>query len=235
MLDQSFTYNHADMLRSNLTLCCADMVRSVLSIILPHVLVRQAEIGFHVEGVPDPLYGPWYAGRQLSPCDDAETAVAAYRDTSRAPDATQRFSEVEAFLRTRFNAHGERPCFRTYPCNYRLIVVGNILHPSLVFNVAAVNRAWMTAVAQEISGRETVMLQHLINAHKMTGKCTKAIFTSECIPQYMEADGFRHMCNCTLGAAEQVKVRSRVQRISTCLVRVSVFSLYLPLLPQRHF
>ena len=51
VLDQSFTHNHADMLRSNLTLCCADMVHSVLSIILPHVLVRQAEISFHVEKV----------------------------------------------------------------------------------------------------------------------------------------------------------------------------------------
>ena len=45
-----------------------------------------------------------------------------------------------------------------------MIVVGNILHPNLVSNVAAVSHAWMSAVVQEISGREAVMLHHLINA-----------------------------------------------------------------------
>ena len=75
-----------------------------------------------------------------------------------------RFCEVDAFLHTRSNAHSERPTFRTYACNDRMIVVGNILHPSLVSNVAAVSHAWMSAVVQEISGCETAMLHHLINA-----------------------------------------------------------------------
>ena len=136
------------------------MLDNVLSHVLPHVLMQRTEISFHVQGVPDPLYGPWYA-RTLSPSDEAEAAIAAYQDTSRVPGAQLR--EVDAFLRARFNAHSERPTFRTYACNYRMIVVADTLHLSSVSNVAAVNRAWMRAVVQEISGRETVILHHLIN------------------------------------------------------------------------
>ena len=64
---------------------CARML-NVLSHVLPHVLMRHTEISFHVQGVPDPLYGPWYAGT-LSPSDEAEAAIAACRDASRVPGA----------------------------------------------------------------------------------------------------------------------------------------------------
>ena len=57
--------------------------------------------------------------------------------------ATPREFQVRAvsFSRTRFNAHSERPTFRTYACNYRMIVVADTLHLRSVSNVAAVNRA----------------------------------------------------------------------------------------------
>ena len=66
------------------------MLGNVLSNVVPHFLTRHTAISCHVEGVPDPLYGPCYAGKQLSPSDDAETAVAAYLDISRVPCAQLR-------------------------------------------------------------------------------------------------------------------------------------------------
>ena len=87
------------------------MLDNLLSNVVPHVLTRHIEISLHVEGVPDPLYGLWCAGRQPSPLDDSEADAAAYRDTSQVPGV--QFREVGAFLRARFNARSEQPTFRT--------------------------------------------------------------------------------------------------------------------------
>ena len=112
------------------------MLDNVLSHVLPHVLMRRTEISFHVQGVLDPLYGPWYAGT-LSPSDEAEAAIAAYRDTPTVPGAQSR--ESNASLRARFNVRSERPTVRTYACNYRMIVVADTLHLTSISNVAAVS------------------------------------------------------------------------------------------------
>ena len=89
---------------------------SVLSNVVPHVLSRHTEISFHAEGVPDPLYGPWYAGT-LQADDEASAAVAALRDS---PVVHQElFREIDAFLDFRFNTVNARPNFVTYWCNHQ--------------------------------------------------------------------------------------------------------------------
>ena len=107
---------------------------NVLSNVVPHVLSRHTEISFHAEGVPDPLYGPWYAGI-LQAGDEAGAAVAALRDSAVVHQ--ELFREVDAFLDFRFNTVGARPNFVTYWCNHRLIAVSTTIHVGSVVNVAA--------------------------------------------------------------------------------------------------
>ena len=133
----------------------------VLSNVVLHVLSRHTEISFHAEGVPDPLYGPWYAGT-LQADDEAGAAVAALRDSAVVHQ--ELFREVDAFLDFRFNTVSARPNFVTYWCNHRLIAVSTTIHLGSVVNVAAVSRSWMRAVSQAVSNQETVVLRHLINA-----------------------------------------------------------------------
>ena len=122
------------------------------------------DISFDAEGVPDPLYGPWYAGT-LSAEDEAGAAVAALRDSAVVHQ--ELFREVDAFLDSRFSAFSARPTFVTYWCNHRLIAVATTIHIGSVVNVAnvaAVSCSWMRAVSQAVSHRETVVLRRLINA-----------------------------------------------------------------------
>ena len=78
----------------------------VLSNVVPHVLSRHTEISFHAEGVPDPLYGPWYAGT-LQADDEAGAAVAALGDSAVVHQ--ELFRAVDDFLDSRFNAVNARP------------------------------------------------------------------------------------------------------------------------------
>ena len=142
-------------------------MHNALSNVVPHVLSRHTEISFHAERVPDPLYGPWYS--ETWRCnDEASATVDALRDS---PVIHQElFREIDTFLDFRFNNVNNRPSFRTYWCNHRLIAVTDAIHLGSVVTVAAVSRVWMRAVATSISNRETVELRHLVaasNARKL--------------------------------------------------------------------
>ena len=98
---------------------------SALSHVVACVLSRRTEISFHTEGVPDPLYGPWFSetGR---PDDEASATVDALRDVPVLH--REQFQEIESFLNARFNSISNRPTFRTYWCNHRLIAVTEAIH-----------------------------------------------------------------------------------------------------------
>ena len=122
---------------------------------------HHTEICFHAEGVPDPLYGPWCAGTWQSD-DDASEAEDTLRYSSVVHQ--ELFREIDAFLDFRFNTVNNRPSFRTYWCNDRLIAVTEAIYLGSIVTVAAVSRVWMRAVAKPIFCQETVALRHMIAA-----------------------------------------------------------------------
>ena len=132
-----------------------------LAHVMTHVLSRHTEISFHAEGVPDPLYGPWYAGTWQSD-DEASATVAALRDSPVIH--RELFREIDEYLDSRFNTVNNRPSFRTYWCNHRLIAVTEATHLGSVVTMAAVSRVWMRAVAMSISNQETIEFRHAITA-----------------------------------------------------------------------
>ena len=134
------------------------MAEPSLSNILSHVLSRHVTINFHTQGVPDPLYGAWYHGWQ--PFDEDEALHGPVTDRDRPPETFVR--DVETRIQDLFNSHSERPAFQTWVCNYRIIVVGNVLRTNLTANFGSVSRSWLAAVIQVIAGWETIMLSHLI-------------------------------------------------------------------------
>ena len=115
-----------------------------LAHVMNHVLSRHTEISFHAEGVPDPLYGPWYAGTWQSD-DEASATVDALRDSPVIH--RELFCKIDDFLDLRFNNVNNRPSFRTYWCNHRLIAVTEAIYLGSVVTMAAVSRVWMRAVA----------------------------------------------------------------------------------------
>ena len=133
------------------------MAELSLSNILSHVPSRRVTINFHIQGVPDPLYGRYHGWQ---PFDEDEALHGPVADRDRPPETFVR--EVETRIQDLFNSHSERPTFQTYVCNYRIIVVGNVLRTSLTANFGSVNCSWLAAVVQVITGCETIILSHLI-------------------------------------------------------------------------
>ena len=131
---------------------------NALSHVMAYVLSRHTEISFHAEGVPDPLCGPWFS-ETGSPDDEASATVDALRDTPVLHQ--EQFREIESFLNVRFNRVNNRPTFRTYWCNHRLIAVTETIHLGSVVAFAAVSRIWMRAVTTAVSNQETTEFRHM--------------------------------------------------------------------------
>ena len=131
---------------------------NALSHVVTYVLSRHTEISFHAEGVLDPLYGPWFSATG-SPDDEASSTVDALRDTPVIHQEQCR--EIEAFFNVRFNSIDNRPTFRTYWCNHRLIAVTETIHVGSVVTFAAVSRLWTRAVATSVSNQETIEFRHI--------------------------------------------------------------------------
>ena len=131
---------------------------SASSHVVACVLSRHTEISFHAEGVPDPLYGPWFS-ETGSPDDEASATVDALRDVPVLHP--EQFREIESFLNARFNSISNRPTFRTYWCNYRLIAVTEAIHLGSVVAFAAVSRNWMRAVTASVLNQETIEFRHM--------------------------------------------------------------------------
>ena len=79
---------------------------NALSHVVACVLSRHTEISFHAEGVPDPLYGPWFS-ETGNPDDEASATVDALRDMPVLHQ--EQFREIESFLNVRFNNINNRP------------------------------------------------------------------------------------------------------------------------------
>ena len=107
---------------------------NALSHVVTYVLSRHTEISFHAEGVPDPLYGPWFS-ETGSPDDEASSTVDALRDTPVIHQ--EQFRGIDTFFNVRFNSINNRPTFRTYWCNHRLIAVTETIHLGSVVAFAA--------------------------------------------------------------------------------------------------
>ena len=135
-------------------------MESALSHVMACVLSRHTEISFHAEGVPDPLYGPWFSetGR---PDDEASATVDALRDVPVPVLHQGQFRVIESFLQARFNSISNRPTFRTYWCNHRFIAVTEAIHLGSVVSFAAVSRQWMRAVAVSVFNQETIEFRHM--------------------------------------------------------------------------
>ena len=131
---------------------------NALSHVVACVLSRHTEISFHAEGVPDPLHGPWFS-ETGSPDDEASAAVDALRDMPVLHQ--EQFREIESFLNVRFNNINNRPTFRTYWCNHRMIAVTETIHFGSVVAFAAVSRNWMRAVTASVFNQETIEFRHM--------------------------------------------------------------------------
>ena len=79
----------------------SETMDNALSHVMAYVLSRRTEISFHAEGVPDPLYGPWFS-ETGNPDDEASSTVDALRDTPVLHQ--EQFREIESFLNVRFNS-----------------------------------------------------------------------------------------------------------------------------------
>ena len=134
------------------------LMDSALSHVVACVLSRHTEISFHAEGVPDPLYGPWFSETERSD-DEASATVDALRDVPVLYQ--EQFREIESFLSARFNSISNRPTFRTYWCNHHLIAVTEAIHLGSVVAFAAVSRQWMRAVTASVSNQETIEFRHM--------------------------------------------------------------------------
>ena len=67
--------------------------------ILSRVLTRHVTISFHIQGVPDPLYGPWYHSWQ--PFDEDEATHGPITDRDRPPEMF--IADVETRIQDLFN------------------------------------------------------------------------------------------------------------------------------------
>ena len=151
------------------------MVEPLLSNILSRVLTRHATINFHIQGVPDPLHGPWYHSWQ--PFDEDEATHGPITDRDRPPEMF--IADVETRIQDLFNSDPTSPSFQTFVCNYRIIVVGNVLHAGLTANFGSVSHSCLTAVMQEIAGRRTITLNHLLTTSVSYGVRFRALHDAQ--------------------------------------------------------